>query len=207
MAHPDCPYDLRDTWPTCDHGGKVTEDKIAWDRIASMPGVHLRRTTSLTSSKITGSSGEALLTCRGRTITLADGQVLQVDKRYPDRWQVVDSRTGEPVLWICNRHYDRKPTGFVIFGQASDFRERNRDLMFPVEGNRRSDAVMTAVVPASDATILWFRQLTRREHEVVVSPECDLTPKVLGIIELTTAWLSGYFDIAGANARRRSTAW
>jgi hypothetical protein len=181
----------------------MAEDKIAWDRIASMPGVHLRRTNSLTSSKITGSAGEVLLTCRGRTITLADGQVLQVDKRYPDRWQVVDSRTAEPVLWICNRHYDRKPTGFVIFGQATDFRERNRDLWFPVTGSRRSDAVMTAVVPASDATMLWFRQLTRNEHEVVVSPEWDLTPKVLGIIELTTDWLSGYFDIA----RRRSTAW
>jgi len=143
-------------------------------------------------------------------MTLADGQVLQVDKRYPDRWQVTDSRTSEPVLWICNRHYDRKPTGYVIFPRqaaSQDFGERNRDLMFPVKGSRLGDAVMTAVVPASGATMLWFRQLTRREHEVVVSPEWDLTPKVLGIIELTAAWLSGYFDIAGPSARRRSAAW
>jgi len=184
----------------------MTEDNIEWDRIASLPGAHLRRTTSLTSSKITGSSGEVLLTCRGRTLTMADGQVLRVDKRYPDRWEVADSGTGDPVLWICNRHYDRKARGYVIFsGQASsqDFSERNRDLMFPVTGSRRGNAVMTAVVPASGKTMLWLRRLAMREHEVVVSPEWDLTPRVLGTIELTAAWLSGYFDVAGSNARRR----
>jgi hypothetical protein len=176
----------------------MTEDNTEWDRIASLPGVHLRRTTSLTSSKITGSSGEVLLTRRGTTMTLADGQVLRVDKRYPDRWRVADSSTGDPLLWICNRHYDRKPTGYVIFpGQANseDFSERNRDLMFPVKGSRRGNAVMTAVVPASGTTILWFRQRAMREHEVVVTPEWDLTPTVLGTIELTVAWLSGYFDV------------
>ena len=191
-------------------GEQMTESNIEWDRMASLPGVHLRRTASLNSSKITGHSGEVLLARRGGTMTLGDGRVLRVDKRYPDRWQVADSGTGDPVLWICNRHYDRKATGYVIFpGQASnqDFSERNRDLMFPVKGRRRGSAVMTAVIPASGTTILWFRRLARREHEVVVSPECELTPKVLSTIELTAAWLSGYFDIAGRNARRlRSTA-
>ena len=132
--------------------------------------------------------------------------MLRVDKRYPDRWQVVEAGTGDPVLWICNRHYDRKATGYVIFpGQAGsqDFSERNRDLMFPVKGSRRGNAVMTAVLPASGTTMLWFRRVAMREHEVVVNPEWDLTPKVLGTIELTAAWLSGYFDIAGSNARRR----
>jgi hypothetical protein len=89
----------------------MTEDNIEWSQIASLQGVHLRRTTSLTSSKIRGSSGEVLLTCRGSSITLADGQVLRVDKRFPDRWQLIDSRTGDSVMWICNRHYDRKAHG------------------------------------------------------------------------------------------------
>lgn len=62
--------------------------------------------------------------------------------------------------------------------------------------------MMTAVLTASGTTMLWFRQLGRHEHEVVVSAEWDVSPKVLSIIELTTAWLSGYF-----NVRRRSAAW
>jgi len=184
----------------------MTQDIIEWDQIASLPGVHLRRTRSLTSSGITGSSSEVLLTHRGNTMTLADGQVLRVDKRWPDRWQVVNSGTGDPVVWICSRHYDRKARGYVIFpghADSQDFRERNRDLMFPVKGSQRGNAVMTALVPASETTVLWFRRLAMREHEVVVNPECELTPRILSIIELTTAWLSGFFDAAGANARRR----
>lgn len=174
----------------------MTEVNIGWDLIGSLPGVHLRRTASLTSSKIAGSSGEVLLTRRGANITLADGQVMRVDKRYPDRWQVVDSLTGDPVLWICNRHFDERATGYVIFPREDsrqDFGERYRDLMFPVMG-KPSNAVMTAVAPASGATILWFRRLGMREHEVVINPEWDLTPKVLGTVELTVPWLSGYFD-------------
>jgi hypothetical protein len=187
-------------------GEKMTEDNIGWDQIGSLPGVHLRRASSLTGSKITGSSGEVVLTRRGKTIALADGQVLRVDKRYPDRWQVADSSTGDPVLWICNRHYNRKATGYVIFPAqvgGQDFSERNRDLIFPVKGSRRGNAVMTAVVPASGTTVLWIRRLAMREQEVVVSPEWELTPKVLGTIELTADWLSGYFDIARSSAGRR----
>ncbi|MGN6678990.1 MAG: hypothetical protein ACTHKL_14595 [Streptosporangiaceae bacterium] len=184
----------------------MSEGDTEWVRLASLSGVRLRRTTSLRGSKITGSAGEVLLTRRGRTLTLADGQVLRVDKRYPDRWRVADSSTGDPVLWVCNRHFNRKATGYVIFpGQAGseDFSERNRDLMFPVKGSRRGNAVMKAVIPASSMTVLWFRRLATREHEVVVVPEWELTPKVLGTIELTAAWLSGYFDVAGSNERRR----
>lgn len=120
----------------------MTKDIIEWERMPSLPGVHLRRTTSLTSSKITSSSGEVLLTRRGKTLTLADGRVLQIDKRFPDRWQVNDSLTGDRVIWICNRHYDRKATGYVIFSKpasSQDFGERNRDLMFPV---REAGALM-----------------------------------------------------------------
>jgi hypothetical protein len=177
----------------------MTEGNVERDQVASQPGVHLRRTTSLTSSKIIGSSDEVLLTHRGGTMTLADGQELRVDKRYPDRWQVNDSRTGDPVLWICNRHYNRKARGYVIFaGQASsqDFSERNRDLMFPVVGSRRGNAVMTAVVPASGTTIMSFRPRARREDEVVVSPDWDLSARVLATIELTADWRSGFFDSA-----------
>jgi hypothetical protein len=177
-------------------GKSMTED-LEWDQFASLPGVHLRRTTSLTGSKITGGSGELLLSRRGRTMTLAGGQVLQIDKRFPDRWQVADSGAASPVLWICNRHFDRQARGYVIFaGQAAtqDFSERNRDLGFPVKGSRAGKAVMSAVIPASGTTVLWFRRLAMREHEVAVSPEWELTPVVLATIDLTAEWLHGFFE-------------
>jgi hypothetical protein len=164
------------------------ERQTEWSRVADLPGVRLRRTNSLTDSKITGCSGEVLLTRRGRTMTLADGQMLRLDNQRPPRQQVADSGTGDPVLWIGRCHSYRSADGYILLpGQ--------RYLTFPVRGNRSGNAVMTAVTE-SGITMLWFRRIGwRREYEIVVSPDGELAPAFLCVIMLAADWLSVYFTV------------
>lgn len=157
------------------------ERQAEWSRVADLPGRRLRMKDSLTNSKITGPSGEILLTRRGRNMTLASGQVLRLDNQRPPRQQVADPVTGEPMLWIGRCHSYRGADGYIRFpGQGS--------LMFPVTGTRASNAVMTAV-NESGSTMLWVRR-TRwwGDYEIVVSPDCDLTPAILCVIMLTADW-------------------
>jgi hypothetical protein len=152
-----------------------------------LPGVRRRKA----GGKVTDSLGQVLLTHRRSTMTLATGQVLRVNKNVtsvdtlPMDRRVSDVRTGEPVLWIGGRHSDRVPSGRVLFpGQ--------RHLVFPVVGTRPGNAVMEAVTE-SGSTVLWFRRIWRRNYEVVVSPDCDLTTELLCVIDLTAGWLASYF--------------
>ena len=157
------------------------ERQAEWSQVADLPGRRLRLTDSLTGSKITGPSGEVLLTRRGRTMTFAGGQVLRLDNQRPPQQQVADSVTGDPVLWIARCHSYRCADGRIRFpGQGY--------LRFPVSGTRPGNAVMTAV-NESGSTMLWFRRIRWwGDHEIVVSPECDLTPAILCGIMLTANW-------------------
>jgi len=49
-----------------------------------------------------------------------------------------------------------------------------RCLMFPIQGTRLGNSVMTAV-SESGATVLWFRDVARKACEVVVSPDSGIT--------------------------------
>ncbi len=142
----------------------------------------MRITDSLTDSKITGPSGEVLLMRRGRKMTLAGGRVLRLENQRPPRQQVVDSVTGDPVLWIGRCHSYHSADGSICFPGGQGY------LRFPVTGTRASNAVMTAV-NESGSTMLWFRRIRWwGSYEIVVSPDCDLTPAILCVIMLTADW-------------------
>jgi hypothetical protein len=94
--------------------------------------------------------------------------VLRFDSR---RQQLTDSVTDDPVLWMRGTNFYWQAGGHVLFPEG-------RYLLFPVSGTRRRNAVMTAV-SESGTTMLWFRRIPKRIIEVVVSPDCSLTPEVL----------------------------
>jgi hypothetical protein len=100
--------------------------------------------------------------------------------------QLDEAATGEPVLWLRGSHFEWEAGGQVLF-------PGRRYLTFPVSGTGPKNAVMTSV-SESGRRVLWFRE-TRwtGEAEVIVSPDSDVTPEVLCVIELTADWLSGFF--------------
>jgi hypothetical protein len=156
----------------------------AWRGVADPPGVRLRRA----QRKILGSSGEVLLTRRRRELTLANGQVLRIDRRGSKIDVTVGA--GHPILWILGNHKDAMARGMVLLpGQ--------RCFVFPVEGTKWRNAVMTAV-DESGATALWFRRTERRVYEIVVSPQVDITTELLCMMELTARWLSTYYESSAA---------
>jgi len=157
-----------------------------WQHVNDLPGVRLRLTRSKfgTVRQLTGSRAEVLLTRRFGTITLANGQVLRIDRRGQ---QVTDPATGEPLLWVRGSNFNGQAGGHVLFpGQ--------RYLMFPISGTKLGNAVMTAV-SESGAAMLWFRRTPKHAAliEIVASPDCPLTSEVLCAIALTAKWLGGYF--------------
>jgi hypothetical protein len=160
------------------------DSEAEWRRVSDLPGTRLTvRARARIADKITGPCGEVLLTRRAGILTLATGQALRID--WPDH-QVTDTRTGDPVLWFCGLHFFGHAGGQILF-------RARRYLMFPVSGTGRRNAVMTAV-SESATTMLCFRRIPKGMIEVVVSPDCDLTPEILCAIALTAEWLDSYFD-------------
>lgn len=163
------------------------ECEAGWRLVRDLPGVRRRKA----GGKVADSLGQVLLTHRRRTMTLATGQVLRVDKSVTSvdamlmGRRVTDVGTGEPVLWIGGRHSDRVPSGRVLL-------PGRRLLVFPVVGTRPGNAVMTAVTE-SGSTVLWFRRISWRNYEVVVGPDCDLATELLCVIDLAAGWLASYF--------------
>jgi hypothetical protein len=155
-------------------------DPQAWLRVSGLPGMRLRRISGSTSV-ILGSSGDVLMTGRRRALTLGvGGQVLRCDWEHN---QIVDAGTGDPILrWIGSHEGYHRPV-VLLPGQ--------RWLRFPVRGSRRRNAVMRAV-DESGTEVLWLRKIERTVTEAVVSPNCDLTPEILCVIQLAALWLPAY---------------
>jgi hypothetical protein len=181
---------------------QLTDDRQAdWQRVSVLPGARLTLTRSKPGyvSTVTDGFGEALLTRRRSTISLATGHALRVKTSFGGyssptmrgdyHRKVTDAATGDPVLWTKGAHVDGKAGGHVLFpGQ--------RYLVFPVSGTRPGNAVMTAV-GESGTTLLWVRRIAPRKYEIVVSPDCHLTAEMLCAIDLTANWLHYYFALPG----------
>jgi DivIVA domain-containing protein len=170
-----------------------------WMRVSDLPGTRLRctweRSPLAAPQQIVSSDGQVLLTRRGPTWTVApSGQVFSlryqrvigVGARYQ---QVVDAATGRPILQAVGDHIRCQAKTVVLGLQQRWFR-------FPVQGSRLRNGVMTAV-DESDTEVLWFRTTGRRAAEVIVSPQCALTPEILCVIELAAPWLTRYFRPLG----------
>jgi DivIVA domain-containing protein len=160
-----------------------------WLRVSDLPGTRLRCTREqvwlFPPKQIVSSDGQVLLTRRGATWTVAaSGQRFL----HPDQ-QVVDAATGRPILQQVGNHISRQAKAVVLRHQQRWFR-------FPVEGSRLRNGVMTAV-DESDTEVLWFRKTGRRATEVVISPQCALTPEILCVIELAAPWLDIYLAHQG----------
>jgi len=157
----------------------------SWLRVSDLPGTRLRCTWEwmvlFGPQQIVGSDGQVLLARRSMTWTVAaSGQRFSLRDE-----QVVDAATGRPILRAVGNHISRQAKTVVLRLQQRWFR-------FPVQGSRWRNGVMTAV-DESDTEVLWFRQTGRRAAEVVVSPQCALTPEILCVIELAAPWLGMYF--------------
>jgi len=164
-------------------GGSATGDRQAeWRGVADLPGTRLRRTRGPTS-KIIDSDGQVLLTHRGRTLKVtASGQVFRNDA---NRAEIVDTATGALVLrWIGSHSYHH--AGTIALGPGQ------RWLSFPIRGSRLRNAVMRAV-DESGTEVVWFRKTKPAVVEAVVSPDCDISPEILCLIELAARWLVVYF--------------
>jgi hypothetical protein len=147
-----------------------------WLSFSGLPGTHLHCTWGwrrYPPKQIVSSDGQVLLTRRGGAWTVAATR------------QVVDAGTGRPILQTIGNHTPRNAGTVVLCLEQRWFR-------FPVKGSRLSNAVMTAVDEA-DTEVLWFRTTGRQVADVVVSPECDLTPELLCVIELMASSLEEYF--------------
>jgi hypothetical protein len=165
-----------------------------WLRVCDLPGTRLRCTRGAgiqlePARQIVSSDGQVLLTRRGATwIVAASGQTF-----LPLNQQVVDAATGRPILQAVGDHISRQAKRVVLRSQQRWFR-------FPVEGSRLRNGVMTAV-DESDTEVLWFRKTGQRATEVVVSPQCELTPEILCVIGLAAPWLGVYFAGQGGRVR------
>jgi len=172
-------------------GGSATGDRQAdWRGVADLPGTRLRRTSGTIllgggalTSKIIDSDGRVLLTHRGRTLKVAaSGHVFRNDA---NRAEIVDAATGALVLrWIGSHSYHH--AGTIALGPGQ------RWLSFPIRGSRLRNAVMRAV-DESGTEVVWFRKTKPAVVEAVVSPDCDISPEILCLIELAARWLVVYF--------------
>jgi hypothetical protein len=162
------------------------DSAAAWLLVSDLPGTRLRQVREAAKFKIIDGEGEALLTRRGRTMTLANGQTLAQD---PSGSQIVDAATGDPVLWIKGAHRYQNAAGLVLL-------PGRRWLSFPVVGAGLRNAVMTAITE-SGITVMWIRRIERQVYEVLLSPECELTPEALCVTHLATLWLAAYYTQDG----------
>jgi DivIVA domain-containing protein len=175
------PRPRRDRRPRAARRQYARDCDAGWLRVSDLPGTRLR----WTRTKIVSSDGQVLVTLRAdRWSVAASGQLFFLRDR-----QVVDVATGRPILQEVGDHYGRQAKTVLLGLQQRWFR-------FPVQGSRRRNGVMTAV-DESGTEVLWFRKTARRAVEVVVSPQCAVTPEILCVIQLAAPLLGSYFRRSG----------
>jgi len=161
-------------------------------RIADLSGTRIRCPRGMEAGKILSSDGQLLMIRRVKSSRT--GEVLEQTWTVVGgvhafrvagvKGPVVDVSTGETKMRIIGQHGAGCAAAVVLFADQ-------RWLRFPVDGSSLRNAVMTAV-NESGRRVLWFSHIDA-EIEVVVSPECELSPELLCVIAMAASWLEQYF--------------
>ncbi len=121
--------------------------------------------------------------------------LIRNELRGPGRpvWELVDE-TGTPILYTSGRNYDWRARASIMFPDQ-------RWLRFLVRGNKRLNAIMTAVDQAGNR-IARYRIISHRSSgwdtvEITVHPDWKLTDELALAIAISAPWLEGYFQTGG----------
>jgi hypothetical protein len=103
-----------------------------------------------------------------------------------------DDSFGSPVLWRAGQHFNQRATTLISLPDGRWFR-------FPVRGQRRTNAVMTAVDESLNRVVRYKKAAGRIGDEIrlVVNPMFTLTDDLILVIVLTAPLVSRYFATPG----------
>jgi hypothetical protein len=102
--------------------------------------------------------------------------------------ELTDDSIGSPVLWYSGNNFHYKATTLISLPDGRWFR-------FPVRGQTRGAAVMTAVDESLNRVIRYKKVRPFSSHiKVVVNPHFTLTDDIVLAIALTAPLVSRYFN-------------